>query len=943
MEDPLMPWIVPVVILALAGPGSFLFPAIFVPFFTTAFGTALIFGSLGSLGLTALKALVPKPNLPAGFAQQALDRAVTVRQSVESWQIVYGKTRTRGTLTFLERGAGNQYIYMVVTFTGHQIQSFDEILFDDQVVPLDGSGNATGNYAGFVHIETDLGDPANSSQPFPGLAADLPSKWGSNDLQRGRAKLYARIKLDTNKFPNGIPNIRATIKGKLLFDPRSSTTAWSDNSALCARDWFLASYGYGGVSSEIDDTLVNAAANVCDELVSLAAGGSEKRYTCNGAFRLGAQSPEDVMIGILSSMAGDAAYIGDKYLMYAGAWRAPSATISERDFLGEISYTALSSSGDTFNSVKGVYVGPSTNYQPTDYPFVTNSTYQTQDGGVVYSELDLPFTDTASRAQRIAKIRLEDSRRMGRASCPLKLRQFNVTWGDNINLNFSSFSFVNKTFRVLISRFSSGGSARKPVFGVDLDLKESDANVYAWSTSEEKAANTGSSNSTGDVGTVAAPTGLALSDVRASRADGSLSTYIQATWTAPADQLVTDGGSITVQYRVNGTTPWLTADQLEGDTVACLIDGVTEGVAYDVRVFARNVAGASSTPAEVDNHTVNSSTAYFIGGVIGRSFGKNLLGNPSFESNISNTPINTDLALNANCSDEWYVAEKSSFWTVKVEENFAAYRSGARNLQFNTTIFTLPSDGVYYGARVYTKAKIPIAVGDIVRVSGWIYWLGISIPAGFDIVARVGFFVFSANDTPLGELFSDWRAPNTPYTFRQVSLQVPATLGGGVPAYIRVQAAVFISNSSGSPSNINTGWATIRFDDMKAVLQNTAFDLTPLNTSGTFTSTTNPLSQSGATNTIDIASRTLQTGDGQVGYNSGSYDPGSTGTWYVTTDDPTYSGGAVSYTASATPSDTVASNGRVLMGRITTVGGGGATGAGGGTGGGGPRGKEELA
>lgn len=110
-----------------------------------------------------------------------------------------------------------------------------------------------------------------------------------------------------------------------------------------------------------------------------------------------------------------------------------------------------------------------------------------------------------------------------------------------------------------------------------------------------------------------------------------------------------------------------------------------------------------------------------------------------------------------------------------------------------------------------------------------------------------------------------------------------------------------------------------------------SFTNNPVNTQGAFTGS-NPLSQSGTSTTINIASSTQQFGDGQVSYNSGSVNPGTYQTSYVTTRDPWYLGGAVVYQPTATKSQQVASNDLVGFGQITTAAGGGGTGAGGGGG-----------
>jgi hypothetical protein len=96
--------------------------------------------------------------------------------------------------------------------------------------------------------------------------------------------------------------------------------------------------------------------------------------------------------------------------------------------------------------------------------------------------------------------------------------------------------------------------------------------------------------------------------------------------------------------------------------------------------------------------------------------------------------------------------------------------------------------------------------------------------------------------------------------------------------------------------------------------------------------TANPLTQSGTSTTILVASSTYKFGSGNVTYNSGSVNPGSLGTFGVTADDSGFGGGAVTYAAQTALADVTAARGRVYFGAITTVGGGGGTGTGGGGG-----------
>ena len=86
-------------------------------------------------------------------------------------------------------------------------------------------------------------------------------------------------------FANGLPLVTAVVKGKKVYDPRTDTTAWSDNAALCVRDYITSAYGMQ--DSDVDDTAFSVAANVCDEAIPLSGGGTEARYAMNGVVTAG--------------------------------------------------------------------------------------------------------------------------------------------------------------------------------------------------------------------------------------------------------------------------------------------------------------------------------------------------------------------------------------------------------------------------------------------------------------------------------------------------------------------------------------------------------------------------------------------------------------------------------------------------------------------------------
>ena len=249
-------------------------------------GSAALFSSAWFTGFLvntaiglALYALSPKPNL----SQQQTNRGYQTTQfgSAQPHQVVYGRARVGGVRVYDEvGGTTNKYLHRIIAFTGHEIEAFDEIYIDDEIATIDGSGNVTSpaRYNGFVRIKKYLGSPNQTADP------DLvfeSAQWTVNHRLRGISYLYVRLQYDTDVFPNGTPEITATIKGKKLFDPRTSVTEWSDNPALCIRDYLTNSYGLNEVSSRVDDDYIKEAANICDETDTL---DGSKRYTCNGAF-----------------------------------------------------------------------------------------------------------------------------------------------------------------------------------------------------------------------------------------------------------------------------------------------------------------------------------------------------------------------------------------------------------------------------------------------------------------------------------------------------------------------------------------------------------------------------------------------------------------------------------------------------------------------------------
>ena len=447
----------------------------------SAFGVTLVAGSMTAFAIglganivlgMALNALTPKSSAGGGGGGSR-GYQVNSRGSALDHQVIYGKVRVGGAILYDEAtGNTNKYFHRIVGVAGHEVTSFEEIYLNDEIVTLDGSGNVTSpsRYNNKVRIKTHLG---SSTQAADVDLVNESTHWTGDHRLRGIAYIYARFSFDADVFPNGIPVITATVKGKKVYSPLTSLTEWSDNPALCIRDYLTnQTYGLGETSENIDETLVISSATLCNQ-TNTEAGTT--RYTCNGAFTT-AVTPYDMLNSLLTSMGGSLWYSQGKWRMKPSHWTSPVLSLNEDDLRSSVSVSTRHSRRDGFNTVRGTFRGEESNWQVTDYPQVTNPFFVTTDNGQVSTaDIDLPFTDNSIEARRIARIALEGNREQLTVSASFGLRALKVQVGDNINLTNSRFGWDNKSFQVISWTF---GLTDGLDLQVDMLLKETSPQVF---------------------------------------------------------------------------------------------------------------------------------------------------------------------------------------------------------------------------------------------------------------------------------------------------------------------------------------------------------------------------------------------------------------------------------------------------------------------------------
>lgn len=465
--------------------------------------------ALGATMVAGAVALAPRPRVQSlgnqNYQQQTSNRSLMIKQPITHRDTVYGTSKKSGAILFMESTNNTKRMHLVIQVASHEIQSFDKIYFNDEELTLTAI-NTDSN--GITRFRPTSPEKYNKQSDFRGLPLDIiytrqaveiklhkggddqladvdlvdqVESWTTNHRLRGIAYIYVQMDYDTDMFPNGIPNISAEIKGKKVLDFRTSTTAHSDNPALCVYDYLTDTrLGLGISTDNIDTTSFTTMANLCDENVTLSGGGTEKRYTCNGVVYSDIP-PMQILDDMLTSCTGVLSYSNGKFILRGGQYVSPSVTLTDDDFISQIAIESKKSRRDLFNTVKGVFTSSETSWQPSDYPMVTSSTFSDADGEVIYADIDLPFTTSSATAQRIAKIALFKNRQQIVVSAQVKMTGFKLQVGDTVNITNSRLGWTNKVFEVAEWSFSNDDK-----LGINLLLNETASSVYDWDAEESE-------------------------------------------------------------------------------------------------------------------------------------------------------------------------------------------------------------------------------------------------------------------------------------------------------------------------------------------------------------------------------------------------------------------------------------------------------------------------
>lgn len=622
------------------------------------------------------------------LAVQARELKQSIRGSVQPRRILYGRTRVSGLLAYAGSGGTNHELLSLVVPLAHGEVDAVETLYLNDLPSTDA------RYTGFVSYTAHLGGP--------GQAADddliaMTADWSADHKLSAIAYLHLQLTFDATAFPTGIPNPTAVVRGRKVYDPRTGLTVWSNNAALCILDYLRGRVptvagtepvGIGAADSEIDFDSFTAAANVCDEDVAVLAGGTQKRYTLDGAVAMDA-SPAQAMEQMLTSCAGVLVHSGGKYRLHAGAATVAAFTITENMLRGPIKFRPLVSRREGVNTVRGTYIDPGGAYEAADFPAQSTAAYVTEDGGeIIPMDLQLPFTHNATRAQRIARQFLERSRRAGMLEIPCNWQVFHVALWDTVYVDSPHLGWTGasaRKFRVTAWTLAEGG-------GVDLTLQDEADAAYLWDTSMEVTVPAAPHPTLIRASDVASPTSVTGTSASHFTPEGAVVGRLRMGWTPSANAFV---AGYEMQYRPNGETTWRPGANV-GAVNEAFVNFLNIGAAYDARIRAVALGGTFSPWTQVSNVTISGDASA-----------------PSAPSSFTATGQAANIRLT------WTNPSESDFIKTKIWRHTADDRD---NASFLIDVFGVPGsaglhdDPVASGQTRYYWARAADASGNL---SNW--------------------------------------------------------------------------------------------------------------------------------------------------------------------------------------------------------------------------------
>jgi hypothetical protein len=496
--------------------------------------------------------------------------------NTEPIPVVYGSRRVGGSRVFMEvSGESNEYLHIVLTLCEGPISAINTVY-------LNNIASTDAKFSGYVDVYKHLG--ADDQAADTALMAACPS-WTEAHRLRGVAYLYVCLKYAQDVFPSGLPTFTADIDGRTVYDPRDGLIKFTQNPPLCIRDYLTNTrYGRGIPITMIDDTAGGVAANYSDEDVTVG-GVTQDRYTCDGVVNIDDNALSNTN-KLLTSCRGMLVFSGGLYKnIIDKPESATSFEFTEDNITG--SWTiSLGTKKNMFNRIRARFYNPDRSWAEDIAP-VESVTLRALDNGLMLeTQIELPFTADVNTAKQIATINLNQSRQQIVCSFTAFIAGMRCEVGDVVPITHSTPGWTAKKFRILNMVLKNNDE-------VTVTAREYADAVYNFGTIS--ASDTAPNTNLPDFTTAVPPIDIETAEEFYNTGSDFLSKVILS-WNPPPDAFVAE---YDVEYKLSSGSAW--TRWMTTKARSAIITNLASGQ-YDFRVRSVNTMMVSSAWATVSRY-----------------------------------------------------------------------------------------------------------------------------------------------------------------------------------------------------------------------------------------------------------------------------------------------------------------------------------------------------
>ena len=273
-----------------------------------------------------------------------------------------------------------------------------------------------------------------------------------------------------------------------VFDPRdpaqdpddNSTWQWSDNAVLATVHYLMTQRGYDWEQRFAPQLAkLITAINVADETMTLAAGGTEKRYRTALSYKA-TETPANVIASLLACCDGwyslnEAGHV----IIYAGAYYAPTVSIGSDQIVAYRHQNGVEDE-NVVNSIAVPYVSDQHDYNTVDgQPWTDEDDIATR-GRENTAELGA-VVPSHTQGRRLAKVKMARANAADRGTVTTTYTGAGVIGERFINLlieEAGAVFFDGVAEVVSVTRNEQTG-------GTTFDWVAADPNAYAWNPATE--------------------------------------------------------------------------------------------------------------------------------------------------------------------------------------------------------------------------------------------------------------------------------------------------------------------------------------------------------------------------------------------------------------------------------------------------------------------------